>query len=157
MRWAQGWFQVSRKHLASGWRSPNLGLQQKLGLTFLLAWREAYQWVALQAVPIVAFLAWRAGGVLRLDWLVPAFLLATLVTLSVGPGQALFAYRLAVPELRARRRWFAVYLVVATLAYTEWKNLVGRVAQLKDLSGERQWTVTPRPADRGPAAPGPPR
>lgn len=145
MRWAQGWFQVSRKHLSVGWRSPKLTFRQKLGFTFLLGWREMYLWVSMQILPLIAFLAYRAGGVLELNWLVPVFVLATLFTLSVGPGQTLFAYRLAVPALRARPRWFLWYLLVASFLYTELKNAIGRVAQLKELSGERQWKVTPRP------------
>lgn len=155
MRWAQGWFQVSRKHLLSGWRSPHLDLQQKLGLTFLLAWRETYVWLALQVLPLIAFLAYRAGGVPQLNWLVPVFVLATLITVSVGPGQTLFAYRLAIPEVRERRQWFLWYLAVSSLAYTEWKNLIGRVAQIKDLSGERQWKVTARPGADPPREPEP--
>ena len=82
----------------------------------------------------------------RLDWLVSLFVLTTLFTTAVGPGQVLFAKRLAVPEIRRRHRWFWFYLVVASLAYTEWKNVIARVAQVKELVGERQWKVTPRAA-----------
>ena len=67
-------------------------------------------------------------------------------TLSVGPSQTYFAYRLATPEIRRRRRWFVVYLVVSSVFYTEFKNLIARVAQVKELMGDRQWKVTPRPA-----------
>ena len=153
VRWAQGWFQVSRKHLVKGWRSPHLSLRQKLGLTFLLGWREAYPWISVQILPLVAFLAWRDGGLDRLDWLISVFVLTTLFTLSVGPGQTLFARRLAVPEIRRRGSWFSSYLLVSTLAYTEWKNVIGRVSQVKELVGERQWKVTPRAASPEPAAP----
>lgn len=146
MRWAQGWFQVSLKHLRRGWASPHLGLRQKLGLTFLLGWREVYPWLAVQMVPLIAFLAWREGGADRLDWLISVFVLTTLFTLSVGPGQVLFARRLAVPEVRARAGWFWHYLLVSSFAYTEWKNVIARVAQVKEAVGERQWKVTPRSA-----------
>jgi cellulose synthase/poly-beta-1,6-N-acetylglucosamine synthase-like glycosyltransferase/CheY-like chemotaxis protein len=144
MRWAQGWFQVSLKHLLRGWRSPSLTLRQKLGFTYLLGWREIYPWLSLQVVPLVGFFAWRAGGVSRLNWLIPIFVLTTLFTLAVGPGQAYFARRLAVPDVRRRRGWFLRYLVVSSLFYTEWKNVISRVAQLKEMIGERQWKVTPR-------------
>ncbi|GAA2722908.1 response regulator [Cellulomonas aerilata] len=150
MRWAQGWFQVSLKHLRRGWASPHLSLRQKSGMTFLLGWRELYPWLSVQMVPLIAFLAVREGGVGRLDWLITLFILTTLFTMSVGPGQVVFAKRLAVPEIRRRHGWFWFYLLVASLAYTEWKNVIARVAQLKELVGERQWKVTPRAA--GPAA-----
>jgi hypothetical protein len=96
--------------------------------------------------PLVAFLAWREGGVADLDWLIPVFVLTTLFTLSVGPGQVFFAHRLATDEVRRHRRWFWAYLVVASVFYTELKNVIARVAQVKELTGERRWVVTPRDA-----------
>ncbi len=145
MRWAQGWFQVSMKHLPRAWRSEALTRRQKLGMTFLLGWREAYPWLALQMFPLVAFFAWREGGVNELNWLVPLFVLTTLFTLSVGPGQTLFARKLGALEIRRQRFWFLRYLIVSSLFYTEFKNVIARVAQLKEFSGEREWKVTPRP------------
>jgi cellulose synthase/poly-beta-1,6-N-acetylglucosamine synthase-like glycosyltransferase len=142
-RWAQGWFQVSRKHLWSALRSDNLGVRQKTGMVFLLGWREIYPWLSLQMIPVLAYKAQQSGGHLR--WVVPSLILATVFTLTVGPAQTLFAYRLAVPELRARRRWFWTYLLVSSIFYTEWKNTIARVAQVKELFGEAQWNVTPRP------------
>ena len=44
-------------------------------------------------------------------------------------GQALFAYRLAAPEIRAHKRWFVLYLFVSSVFFTEFKNVVARVAQ----------------------------
>ena len=71
-------------------------------------------------------------------------MLTTLFTLSVGPGQTYFAWRLAVPELRRHRGWFLSYLVVTSGFYTEMKNVIARVAQIKEAMGDRQWTVTSR-------------
>ncbi|MGZ4483512.1 MAG: glycosyltransferase family 2 protein, partial [Nocardioidaceae bacterium] len=143
-RWAQGWFQVSRKHLWRTFRSPHLTLRQKAGLGFLLGWREIYPWLSLQMFPVLGYIAYR-DGVGHLNWLAPALVLATLFTLAVGPAQTLFAWRLAVPELRTRTSWFWSHLLVASLCYTEWKNVVARIAQIKELVGESQWHVTPRP------------
>ena len=148
MRWAQGWFQVSLKHLRRGWRSEALTLRQKLGFTFLLGWREVYPWLSLQAFPLVAYFAWKAGSLGQLDWLIPVFVLTTLFTLSVGPGQTWFAWRLAVPELRRHGGWFVGYLAIASVFYTELKNVIARVAQVKEAMGDRQWTVTSRTAGR---------
>ena len=144
MRWAQGWFQVSLVHTRRALRSPHLSTRQKLGFLHLLAWREIYPWLSLQMFPIVLY--WTVGVGRRLDWFVPIFALTTVFTLSVGPSQTYFAYRLATPEIRRRRRWFVVYLVVSSVFYTEFKNLIARVAQVKELMGDRQWKVTPRPA-----------
>ena len=143
MRWAQGWFQVSCRHLGSTLRSPRLTLRQKLGVTYLLGWREVYPWIVMSAWPLLGFLAWRDGG---LDFASPIFLAATaFVTLS-GPLQTLTAWRLAAPELRQHPRWFAFAALANVVAYVEFKNVIGRVAHLKQLRGERRWVVTPRTA-----------
>jgi cellulose synthase/poly-beta-1,6-N-acetylglucosamine synthase-like glycosyltransferase/CheY-like chemotaxis protein/GGDEF domain-containing protein len=146
MRWAQGWFQVSLKHLRTGWRSPALTPRQKFGFTFLLGWREIYPWLSVQVFPLIAFFALKAGSVARISWLIPIFILTTLFTLSVGPGQTYFAWRLGEPQIRRRRGWFLSYLVVSSLFYTEMKNVIARVAQLKEAVGEHQWVVTARAA-----------
>ncbi|MFK0293833.1 glycosyltransferase [Streptomyces sp. NPDC090442] len=143
-RWAQGWLQVSLKHLWRGLRSPVLTVRQKFGLLVLLGWREIQPWLTLQILPILLYASWKAGGIDHLNWAVPVCVLALLLTLGAGPVQALFAWRLAVPELRARRRWFWSYLLVSTVFYSHFKNMVARQAHLKEALGDRQWRVTPR-------------
>ncbi len=143
MRWAQGWFQVSLRHFWSVLRSPVLTLRQRLGVVYLLGWREAYPWVAVSAWPLLGFYAWRDGG---LDLTSPMFLLLTLFTTVSGPLQTLAAWRLAAPEVRRHRGWFVGAALANVLFYTELKNVVNRVAHLKQLRGERRWVVTPRSA-----------
>ncbi|MFE7539612.1 glycosyltransferase [Streptomyces platensis] len=145
-RWAQGWLQVSLRHLWRSLRSPAFTARQKLGLCVLLGWREVQPWLTLQILPILLYSAWKAGGLHRLDWAVPVCVLAVLFTLAAGPVQALFAWRLAVPELRSRGRWFWSYLLVSTFFYSHFKNMVARQAHLKEALGDRQWRVTPRAA-----------
>ncbi|MFJ1912509.1 glycosyltransferase [Streptomyces sp. NPDC088147] len=150
-RWAQGWLQVSLKYLWRGLRSPAFTPRQKAGLFVLLGWREVQPWLTLQMLPILAFAVWKAGGLSRLDWMVPVCLLATLFTLSAGVVQAAFAWRLAVPELRRRRRWFWRYVFVSTFFYSHFKNMLARQACLKEALGDRQWRVTPRAAAKASA------
>ncbi|MDO8391649.1 MAG: response regulator [Actinomycetota bacterium] len=144
MRWAQGWFQVSIKHTLPALRNRNLTTRQKVGFLHLLLWREIYPWLSWQIFPIIAY--WMVNTGNRVDWFVPIFVLTTLFTLSVGPGQTYFAYRLAAPEIREHRRWFIAYFFISSLVYTEFKNMIARVAQIKELMGDRQWKVTPRQA-----------
>lgn len=143
LRWAQGWFQVSLRHLWSLLKHPHLSLRQKAGLLYLLGWREIYPWISMFAWPLLAFLAWRDGG-LRLTS--PLFVLVTLFVTVSGPLQTLAAYRLAEPGMRRHRWWFVWSGVANLVAYTEAKNLVNRIAHLKQLRGEHQWVVTPRTA-----------
>jgi cellulose synthase/poly-beta-1,6-N-acetylglucosamine synthase-like glycosyltransferase len=154
MRWAQGWFQVSLKHVFAGWRSPHLGLRQKLGFSFLLGWRELYPWLSVQMVPIIAFYSVKAGGPGNLDWFVALFVLTTLFTVTVGPMSLLFAYWNSEESIKQRKAWFWAYLLVATVFYTEFKNVIARVAQIKEAMGEKAWKVTPREAGAGAAPAG---
>jgi DNA-binding response OmpR family regulator/cellulose synthase/poly-beta-1,6-N-acetylglucosamine synthase-like glycosyltransferase len=143
MRWAQGWLQVSLKHAWRGLRSPHLSVRNKLGLLHLLLWREVYPWLSIQMFPIIVF--WLLYyGPSRVNWYVPVFVLTSLFTLSVGPGQAAFAYALADRQIHQRGAWFFYYLVVGSIVYTPYKNLIAVVAQIKELMRERTWKVTPR-------------
>ena len=98
LRWAQGWFQVSMRHVFKMLRMPHFSVRQKLGIFNLLLQREAYPWISLQIFPLVAFWIYR-GDVL--DWTVPIFLATTIFTATVGPGQVGFAYRFAHPTSKS--------------------------------------------------------
>jgi DNA-binding response OmpR family regulator/cellulose synthase/poly-beta-1,6-N-acetylglucosamine synthase-like glycosyltransferase len=141
MRWAQGWLQVSIKHMMRALRSSHLTMRQKLGFVHLLGWREVFPWVSPQIFPLIAYWVWRGDS---LDWAVPIYVLATLFTLSVAPSQVLFAYLRAVPEHRKHPSWFLMYLFIGSFFYSEWKNLIARVAVIKEFMQERAWRVTPR-------------
>jgi cellulose synthase/poly-beta-1,6-N-acetylglucosamine synthase-like glycosyltransferase len=150
LRWAQGWFQVSIRHVFEMLRMPHFTTRQKLGIFNLLLQREVYPWISLQIFPLVAF--WIARGDV-LDWFVPIFVATTIFTSTVGPGSVGFAYRQAHPDIKRHKAWFWQYLVFSTLVYTEAKNIIGRVAQLKQAMGETSWRVTPRSADPAPGFP----
>lgn len=143
IRWSHGWHQVSRKQVGKIWRTKCLSVRQRLGASFLLGWREAYPWVSAQMVPILAF-SLLVRDHLAVDWLAPVFLITTLYVSAVGPVQALFAWRLSVPELRRRRWWWWEYVFLTSILFGEFKALVNRAAHLRELIGDRAWQVTPR-------------
>ena len=146
MRWAQGWFQVSYTYLFRGLSSRKVTFRQKLGLLHLTAWREAYPWFANQVIPIIIFWAVKLGGAGRIDWLVPVFVATTIFTLTSGPSQVLFVWRLAHRDIRRHRPWLVFYLVVSLAFYTAFKNLVSEVAQVNEAMQQRKWMITPRSA-----------
>ena len=153
LRWAQGWSQVSLRHLIGMLRNDRLTRRQRFGLAYLLGWRELYPWVSLQAFPILGY--WFLRGQPPIDWFVPVFVLTTLFTTSAGVAQAWSSWRLARPHLRRQRRWFVVFGFASLLFYTEYKNVITRTAHLKEAMREKSWKVTPRPiaTPRGPAVP----
>ena len=108
----------------------------------LLVWRELYPWISLQVFPIVAF--WITTR--SVDWFVPVFVLTSIFTFIGGPGQTVFAYISAAPEIKRLRLWFFVYLFLSTIFYTELKNTIVHIAQLKQVMGEHNWRVPPRTA-----------
>jgi DNA-binding response OmpR family regulator/cellulose synthase/poly-beta-1,6-N-acetylglucosamine synthase-like glycosyltransferase len=146
MRWAQGWFQVSYRYLLSGLASRNLTLRQKLGLVHLLTWRELYPWIANQMLPIIIFWTLKFGGLNKIDWLVPIFVMTTIFTLGTGPAQTVLAWRLANRDIRRHGSWFLYYLVMSSVFYTAFKNLIAVVAQVNEALQQRKWMVTPRTA-----------
>ena len=89
MRWAQGWSQVSWRHLVPMLKRPGATMRSRIGAFYLLGWREVYPWVSLQIFPLLAF--WLLRGDPPINWFVPIFVLTTLFTLSAGPAQVLFA------------------------------------------------------------------
>jgi cellulose synthase/poly-beta-1,6-N-acetylglucosamine synthase-like glycosyltransferase len=145
MRWAQGWLQVSIRHGHGSPISSTLGARQRFGLGALLLWREVYPWFSSLMWPLIAFYLWRDGG---LSFGSSLLLLITVYTLVNGPVQILVARRLSVPEIRSRTAWWWAYGLSTFFFYSEWKNLIARVAQVKQLLGEHQWVVTPRSAPR---------
>ncbi len=143
LRWAQGWFQVSIKHSLSDLFSARLTRRQKLGIYHLLIWREIYPWVSMQIIPIIAYWAWKRGGLDRIDWFVPIFVVTSIVTFATGPLQLYFVYRVGHATIRRRRGWLLHFLLLSFF-YTEFKNVIGRVAQVKEVMRERVWRTTPR-------------
>jgi len=146
MRWAQGWFQVSYRYLVPGLASRKLTFRQKLGLFHLLTWREVYPWIANQMIPIIIFWTIKFGGVDRIDWLVPIFVITTIFTLGTGPAQTVLAWHLAHRDIRRHRTWFLYYLLMSSLFYTAFKNLIATVAQVNEAMQQRKWMITPRTA-----------
>lgn len=141
LRWSQGWFQVTKQHTTRSWKTTKIPLRQKIGMSYLLGWRELYPWLSLQMFPLILYWMYR-GDVL--DWTHPVWLGSTLFVMQIGPVQTLYAYRLADPVIKAHKSWFVGFFFFSTFFYTEYKNVIARVAHIKEFMGERSWRVTPR-------------
>ena len=145
LRWAQGWFQVSLKRILPVLASKQVTPRQKVGLLHLLVWRELFPGYSIQVVPILAYWVWIYGWS-YIDWAVPIFLFTTIYTLSVGPGQLIFAYILSRKTIQQRGDWFLSYFFVSAIFYAPFKDTLSRIAHLKEAMRERAWKVTPRVA-----------
>jgi cellulose synthase/poly-beta-1,6-N-acetylglucosamine synthase-like glycosyltransferase len=145
LRWAQGWTQVSRRHLGSMLRAAPT-FRNRIGLGYLLGWREVYPWIAMQMLPLLTF--WWLRGTPPTNWFVPVFLATSVFTFSAGPIQGWFAWRLAHPSIRQHGRWFVLFVLLSIVVYTEFKNTIARTAHIKEAMRERKWKVTPRSPQR---------
>lgn len=141
LRWAQGWSQVSLRHLIQMIRKAPT-VRQRIGVAYLLGWREIYPWVSLQMFPLLAY--WWFQGEPAIRWFVPIFVFTSLLTFSAGPIQTWYAWRLAHPSIKRHRRWFIAFVLASLFFYIEAKNVVARTAHVKELMQERKWKVTPR-------------
>ncbi|MGL4177762.1 MAG: glycosyltransferase [Dermatophilaceae bacterium] len=147
LRWSQGWFQVARAYGSDVGNRFSLSRRQRMGMAFLLRWREATPWMSQLSLALVAYALWQADGSWsRMPLSLPLTLLL-LVSLTTAPAQAVFGWRNASREMRRHPVWFLGYLVVGCLAYGEWRNTVSRVAHVRELTGSRDWIVTPRDRD----------
>ncbi|CAI5510310.1 unnamed protein product [Closterium sp. Naga37s-1] len=144
LRWAQGWFQVSMRHFFSAMACRNLSAFQRLGLFHLFIWREIYPWISMQILPLLAFICYKANGFGGINWLDAVYMCTTIFTFLCGPVQLLFAFLKGSRTVRKHGNWWLMYLVFATLFYTEFKNVIARVAHVKEFMGEKAWMVTPR-------------
>jgi len=143
MRWAQGWFEVSLRHGHSAISPSGLSLRQRYGLWMLLGWRELFPWIASLMWPTVAFFIWRDNGI-DLANAPQVFWLTTAFTLTTGPILIAFAYKLGAPEIREHTSWWWQYVFVSVIAYSELKNIIVRVAQIRHILRQDEWVVTPR-------------
>jgi cellulose synthase/poly-beta-1,6-N-acetylglucosamine synthase-like glycosyltransferase len=141
LRWAQGWSQVSLRHLPAVLRAPQLSARQRLGALHLLGWREVVPWICMQVGPLLAY--WVLRGEPLASWLGPVFAATTMFALGAGVVQTWTAWNLAHPSVR-RWGWFLGFALFSQFAYTRLKNVAARTAHIKQAMREDTWTVTPR-------------
>jgi cellulose synthase/poly-beta-1,6-N-acetylglucosamine synthase-like glycosyltransferase len=140
-RWAQGWHQVARRQLAPALGSGRLGPRARVGVLHLLLLRELFPWLSLLTLPLVAYGLLRGDGLML--WSSTPAIVATAVAATAVPAQLAATLRLAHPDIRQSPRSLALYTVCLPF-YAEFKNVVSRMAQIRELTGRQHWIVTPR-------------
>ena len=143
MRWAQGWFQVSLRTCGRACAPPSSACARSSASSSCSAGARSTRGSRCRCSRC-SRTGWLRGrrtstGSCRSSSRRRSF------TMGAGrcrPG------RLSPGGARAcaARRWFVALPPRVQFFYTEFKNIVARVAQIKQLTGERQWRVTPRAA-----------
>src|SRR6202008_5033525 len=97
LRWAQGWFQVARRHVAPVWNDDRMPVRQRLGIAWIFGGGALTAWIAALLLPL-PIEAWISP--------IPASL-ATRIFFTIGSFAFLFqagvAYRHALPPTRRVR------------------------------------------------------
>jgi len=138
-RWAQGWFQVSRKHAGAVLRSRALSIGPKFNWMWLLIWRIVYDFISHLLFPVViAYWIWSQEVTLPLNFFIIS---AVFITLLSGPIEAMVSYKNASkPRFPLRR--LLIYSIFVFF-YTMVKNMLQMIAIGDEWAGKKEWISTP--------------
>jgi cellulose synthase/poly-beta-1,6-N-acetylglucosamine synthase-like glycosyltransferase len=137
LRWAQGWFQVARRHVAPVWSDDRMPLRQRLGIAWIFGAGALTAWIAALLLPLTIE-----------AWISPLTAsLATRIFFTIGSGAFLFqagvAYRHALPPTR-RPAVFGAYVLATIVFYGYLRVALVRLAHIHEFAGRTEWRVTPR-------------
>eukprot|EP00892_Ulva_mutabilis_P007702 jgi/Ulvmu1/5303/UM022_0097.1 len=139
LRWAQGWTEVSLKHLVPLMFSPYTSFRQKIGFFTLLGWREIFVYLTLH--PLLLLLIYvNRNQVLTLELL---FITTGSAIFSVGLVRCLAAWVLARGEVRNSGATFILYMFaqLGWLIYLNWIQVMGHC---QAMLGMNAWVPTVR-------------
>jgi cellulose synthase/poly-beta-1,6-N-acetylglucosamine synthase-like glycosyltransferase len=139
LRWAQGWFQVRRRHLTGLIADRNLAMRQRAGAAWLFGVGPVVSWIGALVLPLSVY-GW-------LDHDAPPT--PTVVSFLFAFGTAAYliqiavAYRHALPEAR-RPSIFGAYVIANVFFYAYLRVALVRLSHVHELAGRSVWRVTPR-------------
>ena len=139
LRWAQGWAQVSAKYIRACIFSRLLTLRQKLGLVYLLSWRECFPYVTLW--PLICVGAHiKSGNDLVFTLLIT---LSGAIIFTFGICRVAVTYRVAKGPIRMDTRAFVVF-AFCNIFYSVYLNYIQICAHGRTLMRINAWNPTPR-------------
>lgn len=141
LRWAQGWFQVSRRHLAAVSVNPSLPGRVRFGIFWLFGLGTILPWVAAVGVPLTIH-GWLDHDVSPLSRIIA-------VLFMFGSGSFILHVSVAFRHSVARPRrllFFGTYIAANFVFYAYLRVALVRLAHLHEVAGRFEWRVTPRSA-----------
>jgi cellulose synthase/poly-beta-1,6-N-acetylglucosamine synthase-like glycosyltransferase len=139
LRWGQGWYQVTRRHLIPVITDRQIGLRQRLGAVWVFGVGTVMAWIGAFVLPF-SIAGWIGSGhssTPRIASILFAFGTAVFLV------QIAVAYRHALPDSR-RLRVFGAYIVANLIFYAYLRVALVRLSHLHELAGMNEWRVTPR-------------
>ena len=138
LRWAQGWFQVTKRHTPRIFRAKCLGVRQKFTACMLLPYREFYYYLAIQALPAAA----ASFGQLGRDTFNWILFTISMFPIIFTPILSFLAYH--VNPDRHKVIWHYMLYAVVALPFEMLKFFISLMAHFHDIVGDKKWRVTPR-------------
>ena len=138
LRWAQGWFQVSFKHMIPVLMSKQVTIGQKIGCVFLLAWREVFAYLILHPIMLIIISAARSHLVVT-----ELYLAMGGVIFALGISRTIVAYKLAQGPARHNIGRFILFAVVQII-WSVYMNYVQVLSHAREMLQMHTWTATVR-------------
>ena len=139
LRWAQGWFQVGRRHLGGVLKDPQISWRRRIGVFWLWGWGTVLPWIGVLSIPLTIH-GWLHHDVSPWSRIIGYILLFGTVSFIVHVG---VAFRKAVPGT-LRPRVFATYIAANLVFYAYIRVALTRLGHIHEFAGRTEWFVTPR-------------
>ena len=139
-RWSQGWLEVSNKHFIECVKSPNISLRQKIGVCYLLAWREYFTYFTFW--PLICMISMFLRGTVIFEML---FIIIGASVTAVGVAKPLAIYALAIGPIKRKKGVtpFIVYLFIS-MFYSIYLYYIQIVSHGRHLVKMNTWVATER-------------
>ena len=138
MRWAQGWFQVSLRHMLPVLISTTMSIRQVVACLFLLAWREAFCYIILHPLVLITLAGIRG----RLTVTVVYIALGAVIFL-LGLARTCITFQLAWGGIR-RSAFSFVFFAVVQVFWALYMSVIQVMSHAREMLHMHQWTATIR-------------
>ena len=139
LRWAQGWAEVTAKHAWNCIVSSNLSMRQKLGIVYLLGWREMFVYITFWPLWCVIVYALRNDELeFGLTWDVIGGVL-----LLFGFARVAAAYALCKGSIGSNKKAFLMFAFWGIL-YDIYLNHIQVCGHGRSLLKDNAWIATTR-------------
>jgi cellulose synthase/poly-beta-1,6-N-acetylglucosamine synthase-like glycosyltransferase len=140
-RWAQGWFEVSLKHFV-GIMCSDVRFKQKVGLFFLLFWRELFVYLMFHPICLAVGEAIQRRG--HIVTTLPQIVMSSALILCGFSLTILVAFcQSPIMKSELKWYWFIIYICVYPF-YTIFLNCLHIACHFRHFNQNHEWIVTPR-------------
>ena len=139
LRWSQGWSQVSSKYIKRCVTSDKLSIRQKLGLVYLLGWRETFAYITFWPLFCVLTYIIRNGGIVYNKFII----IVSCVVFAIGILRISATYLLSRGPI-GKKGWEFVRFAIISSLYIAYLNYVHITSHGRAIFKLDNWVATVR-------------